>query len=174
MAKTPFDNARVIWCSSLGASPKFYDSEDWQLTKTKYSYEDSKYQIDIIGTNLDRIALNSNEGKPIRHFVSEPGICSTPISRALATGIVDYIKHLMFYVVSPPFLYIFFLVILTRIRLASLVRHIIPSILSKLLLWLCILSLFLYVLYHSFWTTIVASPYVLEHKLDDGAMNVLV
>ena len=74
---------------------------------TSHSYESSKYQIDIIATNLDRIALNSNEGKPIRHFVSEPGVCSTSISRALATGILDYIKTLLFYFVS--FSCIFFL-----------------------------------------------------------------
>ena len=102
LVKTPFDSARVIWCSSLEASPKFYDSEDWQLTKTGHSYESSKYQIDIIATNLDRIALNSNEGKPIRHFVSEPGICSTSISRALVSGILDYMKILLLYFVSSP------------------------------------------------------------------------
>ena len=138
MVKTPFDSARVIWSSSLEASPKFYDSEDWQLTKTGHSYESSKYQIDIIGVNLDRMALKSNEGKSIRHFVSEPGICSTSISRALVSGILDYIKTLLFYFVSLFSLGIFILVMLTSIRLAYVVRHIIPSILSKLLLSLCI------------------------------------
>lgn len=105
MAKTPFDSARVIWSSSLEASPEFYDDlEDWQLTKTEHSYETSKYQIDIIATNLDRMALmNSNEGKRIRHFISEPGVCSTSISRALVSGILDYIKTLLFYFVSSPF-----------------------------------------------------------------------
>ena len=72
------------------------------MTKTGHSYESSKYQIDIIATNLDRIALNSNEGKPIRHFVSEPGICSTSISRALVSGILDYMKILLLYFVSSP------------------------------------------------------------------------
>ena len=107
MVKTPFDSARVIWCSSLEASPKFYDSEDWQLTKTEHSYECSKYQIDIIATNLDRIALKSNEEKSIRHFVSEPGVCSTSISQALASGIRDYIKTLSFYFVSSPCIFFF-------------------------------------------------------------------
>ena len=105
MVKTPFYSARVVWSSSLEASPKFYDSEDWQLTKTEHSYESSKYQIDIIATNLDRIALNSNEEKPIRHFVSEPGVCSTSISKALASGILEYVKTFSFYFVSTPFLY---------------------------------------------------------------------
>jgi 3-keto steroid reductase len=95
LVKTPFDSAtfdsaKVIWSSSLEASPKFYDSEDWQMTKTGHSYESSKYQIDIMATNLDRISLKSNEGKPIRRFVSE--VCSTSISRALVSGILDFIK----------------------------------------------------------------------------------
>jgi hypothetical protein len=110
MVKTPFDSARVIWSSSLEASPKFYDSEDWQLTKTRHSYESSKYQIDIIAINLDRMALNSNEGKSIRHFISEPGICSTSISRALVSGILDYIKTILFYLVSLLFLYLFLVI----------------------------------------------------------------
>lgn len=103
MVKTPFDCARVIWSSSVEASFKFYDPEDWQLTKTDHSYECSKYQIDIIAINLDRMALNSNGGKPIRHFVSEPGVCSTSIARALASGILDYIKLFLFYLVGLLF-----------------------------------------------------------------------
>ena len=105
MVKTPFENARVIWCSSLEASPKFYDPEDWQLTKSEHSYECSKYQIDIMAINLDRMALNSKEGKLIRHFVSEPGVCSTSIARALVSGIFDFIKLFLFYLVSLRFLY---------------------------------------------------------------------
>jgi len=97
MAKTPFDSARVIWSSSLEASDKFYDPEDWQLTKTKHSYEGSKYQIDIIAVNLDRMALNSNVEKKIRHFISEPGVCSTSIALELASGIFDHIKLILFY-----------------------------------------------------------------------------
>ena len=150
MVKTPFYSARVIWSSSLEASPKFYDSKDWQLIKTDHSYESSKYQIDIIATNLNRIALDSNKGKPIRHFVSEPGVCSTSISRALVTGILDYFKTFSFYFVSSLSCFSFFTVVLTKIRLVYVVRHIILSILSKLLLSPCILFLFLYALYHSF------------------------
>ena len=174
MAKTPFDSARVIWCSSLEASPKFYDRDDWQLTKTAHSYESSKYQIDIIATNLDRIALNLDKGKPIRHFISEPGLCDTSISRALIGRFLEYVKVFLFYFVSSSCIFFYFWVILTKIRLVYVVRSTILSILSKLLLSLCILFLFLYALYHSFWMTIVTSPCVLEHKLDVGAMNVLV
>lgn len=89
----------MIWCSSLEASPKFYDSKDWQLKLTEHSYESSKYQIDLIATNLDHLALQAN-GKRVRHFISEPGVCSTPISRALIGPFFDYLKVLAFYVVS--------------------------------------------------------------------------
>jgi hypothetical protein len=41
----------------------------------------------FIAINLDRNALNSNEGKPIRHFVSKPGVCFTLDKSALVGGI---------------------------------------------------------------------------------------
>ena len=144
--KSPYDSARVIWFSSSEASPKFYDSDDWQLTKTELSYESSKYQIDIYRYHLDRIVMDLNEGKSIRHLVSEPGVCSTSISPALATGILDYFNFFLFYFVSFPFSLFSPPSNLTKIRLVYVVHRIIPSILSKLLLSLSILSLFLYAL----------------------------
>jgi hypothetical protein len=98
LAASPFDEARVIWCSSLEASPKFYDSEDWQLRLTEHSYESSKYQIDLIGTVLDRLAAQA-PGKQVRHLVSEPGACSTSISNALIGPFLDRLKVLAFYIV---------------------------------------------------------------------------
>ena len=99
---SPFDGSRVIWCSSLEASPKFYDSKDWQLKITEHSYESTKYQIDLIATCLDQLATSGppTSGKPVRHFVSEPGVCSTSISRALVGPLLDYLKVLSFYIVS--------------------------------------------------------------------------
>ncbi|KAJ7283303.1 hypothetical protein C8J57DRAFT_1120742 [Mycena rebaudengoi] len=93
-------DSRIIWSSSIEASPKFYDDEDWQLTKTVHSYESVKYQIDLIGTTLDRLALqNSTSAKRIRHFISEPGVCSTKISTKLAAqgGLLDTLKLIGFY-----------------------------------------------------------------------------
>jgi len=93
-------DSRVIWSSSLEASPNFYDDADWQLIKTKHSYESVKYQIDLVAAILDRHALqDSSSGKRIRHFVSHPGVCSTKISTALVThgGILDTLKVFVFY-----------------------------------------------------------------------------
>jgi hypothetical protein len=53
------------------------------------------------------MALNSHEGKRIRHLVSHPGVCSTSISQAIAPGFLNYIKIFTFYFVSLLFLIIF-------------------------------------------------------------------
>ncbi|PPQ82161.1 hypothetical protein CVT25_015139 [Psilocybe cyanescens] len=99
LAKSPFESAKVIWCSSLEASSQFYNSNDWQLKTTDHSYEAAKYQIDLIANCLDLIALQpSKNGKVTRHFVGEPGVCSTSISKALASGLLDELKVLAFYI----------------------------------------------------------------------------
>jgi 3-keto steroid reductase len=95
-------DARVIWSSSLESSPAFYKDADWQLMNTKHSYEAAKYQIDLIGTVLDRRALqDSSSTKRIRHFVSHPGVCSTKFSNNLVAfgGFLDTLKVIVFYLV---------------------------------------------------------------------------
>jgi hypothetical protein len=101
-------DSRVIWSSSLEASARFYDSADWQLTKTDHSYESVKYQIELIATTLDRIALrDSSSPKSIRHFVSHPGVASTKISTNLVAfgGFLDTLKVWVFYVVRRRFFF---------------------------------------------------------------------
>lgn len=98
-------DSRIIWSSSLEASPKFYDQADWQLTKTEHSYESVKYQIDLIATILDRHALqDSLSDKRIRHFVSHPGVCSTKISTNLVAhgSLLDSLKIFIFHLVRQP------------------------------------------------------------------------
>ncbi|KAJ7727909.1 hypothetical protein B0H16DRAFT_246781 [Mycena metata] len=93
-------DSRIIWSSSLEASPKFYQNEDWQLVKTEHSYESVKYEIDLLGTILDHRALaDTSSAKRVRHFVSHPGVCSTKISNNLVPygGILDNLKILLFY-----------------------------------------------------------------------------
>ncbi|KAF9464278.1 hypothetical protein BDZ94DRAFT_1162332 [Collybia nuda] len=99
LASTSPLGSRVIWMSSLEASPTFYEPEDWQLKKTEHSYESCKYQIDLIASQLDRVALRDPNGKPrIRHFVTQPGVCSTNVSRALAGPFLDMLKVILFYI----------------------------------------------------------------------------
>ncbi|KAF8075838.1 hypothetical protein FPV67DRAFT_1469452 [Lyophyllum atratum] len=97
LASQPSLGARVIWMSSLEASPTFYDSEDWQLKKTAHSYESTKYQIDLIGTHLDRLALQDTGPLRIRHFVTQPGVCSTNVANALIGPVLDSLKVILFY-----------------------------------------------------------------------------
>lgn len=86
--------------SSLEGAPTFYEHEDWQLKKTEHSYESAKYQIDLIGSQLDRVALREPTGKPrIRHFVTQPGVCSTNVAGALAGPFLDVFKVILFYIV---------------------------------------------------------------------------
>ncbi|GLB33244.1 putative 3-keto sterol reductase [Lyophyllum shimeji] len=89
--------SRVVWMSSLEASPIFYDSDDWQLKKTEHSYESTKYQIDLICTHLDRLALQEPGPRRIRHFVTEPGVCSTNVANALVGPVLDFCKVILFY-----------------------------------------------------------------------------
>jgi len=99
--QTPYASSRVLWCSSLEASPEFYDSKDWQLKTTEHSYESTKYQIDLIACHLDQMAVKTIPvgEKKIRHLITEPGVCSTTISAAIAGPILDKIKVLLFYLV---------------------------------------------------------------------------
>lgn len=93
--------------SSLEASPKFLTHggtqgplDDWQLVDTDHSYEGSKYEIDLIGTILDREEAEVEGGLRIRHFIAQPGVCSTSISAALVSWFSNILKVFTFYLVS--------------------------------------------------------------------------
>jgi 3-keto steroid reductase len=89
------------------------------VTKTDHSYESVKYQIELIATTLDRIALrDSSSPKSIRHFVSHPGVASTKISTNLVAfgGFLDTLKVWVFYVVRRRFFFVFLLQDLNNLR----------------------------------------------------------
>ncbi len=94
--------SRVIWMSSIEANPIFWDNEqdDWQLRRTSHSYELSKYQIDLIGTYLDQLALRTGRPNAVRHLIAEPGVCSTSVAAAIAGPFADIFKIILFYLVS--------------------------------------------------------------------------
>jgi 3-keto steroid reductase len=96
--------ARVLWTSSIESSPTAYNPEDWQLIKTEYSYAVAKYQIDLIATHLDSIAIEEAPrlaGVEVRHAIVHPGIAGTNIGSALVTWFTDAFKILTFYMVCP-------------------------------------------------------------------------
>ena len=89
-------SARVLWMSSLDAEPTFNPADDWQLTKTMHSYQASKFQIELIATELERRTLEAQEtGRAssmselvaphgeIHHFVVSPGVTATNMSSLL-------------------------------------------------------------------------------------------
>ncbi len=87
--------------SSIEASPDLYASDDWQLIKHTISYNAVKYQIDILGTQLDRIALETPDSeKRIRHVVVHPGIASTPFSNKLVNFWTNVLKVVLMYIVG--------------------------------------------------------------------------
>ncbi|KAG5650015.1 hypothetical protein H0H81_001080 [Sphagnurus paluster] len=97
LASPPSIGGRVVWMSSLEASPAFFDPDDWQLKSSAHSYECTKYQIDLISTHLDRRALQTPLPRRIRHFVTEPGVCSTNVANALVGPLLDFCKLITFY-----------------------------------------------------------------------------
>jgi len=64
--------ARVIWISSLDGSGEKYDPEDWQLVQSTSSYQESKYQIELIAHQL-----NETHSPQIRHLVVGPGVVTS-------------------------------------------------------------------------------------------------
>ena len=93
--------------SSLDAEPEFDPKDDWQLTKTMHSYQASKFQIELVATELERRTLEAQEtGRAssmselvaphgeIHHFVVSPGVTATNMSSLLNIWI-PYYRYLM-------------------------------------------------------------------------------
>ncbi len=103
--------------SSLDAEPAFDPKDDWQLTKTTHSYQASKYQAELICSELEKRTLEAQEtGRAsslselvaphgeIHHQISSPGITATNMSALLNIPIPGW-RYLMlaaFFLVSPP------------------------------------------------------------------------
>jgi 3-keto steroid reductase len=90
--------------SSLEARPKYYISSDYQLLSTSHSYEASKYQIDLLATQLDLKSQKGDDDPKIRHFITQPGISCTNIDTALIGVVQQIFKILVFYLVRSPHL----------------------------------------------------------------------
>ncbi|KAG6897681.1 hypothetical protein C0992_012430 [Termitomyces sp. T32_za158] len=99
LASPPCLGSRVLWSSSIEASPEFFNPEDWQNKCSEHSYESTKYQIDLISTRLDQLALQRPASRRIRHFVTHPGVCSTNVADALIGPVLNLCKVLVFYLV---------------------------------------------------------------------------
>lgn len=95
----PFD-ARIVWLSSLTASRQWFDITDWQILKNEHSYETVKYEIDLLASYLDTLALSvPDPQKRIRHFVAHPSVCSTDFGTKLSGQFGEFCKLICYYIV---------------------------------------------------------------------------
>ena len=88
--------------SSLQALARFYDRDDWQLVKSEKPYEASKYQLELLVTQLERVSLASYDPeKPPRiiHIIVDPGITSTKFSEKLRNAFTTILQYILFYFV---------------------------------------------------------------------------
>ncbi|KAF9645056.1 hypothetical protein BDM02DRAFT_3120885 [Thelephora ganbajun] len=92
--------SRVLWTTSIEAT-HFYRPEDWQLVETNHSYEASKYQIDLVASQLEKQALRleeqTNRPAKVRHVLIHPGCASTGIADNMLYPIMIYLMNLAFY-----------------------------------------------------------------------------
>jgi len=96
--------SRVLWTSSLEAT-HFYRPEDWQLVETNHPYEGSKYQIDLVASQLEKQALQleeqANRPAKVRHVMVHPGCASTGIVGDMVPPILMPLMTYSFYLVRP-------------------------------------------------------------------------
>lgn len=62
----------MIWISSMDSMGEKYDPEDWQLVKSLFSYQVSKYQIELIAHQL-----NESHNPQIWHLAVGPGVVAS-------------------------------------------------------------------------------------------------
>ena len=98
LEKSPWP-ARVLWTTSIDIEEDLalFDFDDWQLVKTKRPYETSKYQISLVAKTLDIASASS--GKPVRHFVTHPGVTGTNIMSEYLGAVREFLMILAFYIV---------------------------------------------------------------------------
>jgi 3-keto steroid reductase len=92
--------ARMLWTSSLEGQPHFYSRDDWQLLKTRHAYEGSKYEIDLVASELERRSLQPDgEGHIVRHIIVHPGVVWSEMSNEMIWHFMNFAIGLVFYLV---------------------------------------------------------------------------
>lgn len=93
--------ARVLWTSSLEAQPCWYSHDDWQLLKTNHAYEGSKYEIDLVSSELQRRGQEAGgDSNAVRHITVHPGVVWSDMSKDMVWSIFKVFIGLAFYLVS--------------------------------------------------------------------------
>ena len=95
----------MLWTTSIEAT-HFYRPEDWQLVETDHSYEGSKYQIELVASQLENQALlleeQTNRPAKVRHVLIHPGCASTGITDNLLHPTLVHLMKFAFYLVRLP------------------------------------------------------------------------
>ena len=100
--------ARVLWTSSLEAQPCWYSRNDWQLLKTDHAYESSKYEIDLVSSELQRRGQQpGGEAEIVRHLTIHPGVVWSDMSKDMVWSALNVFIGLAFYIVSQLDVYNF-------------------------------------------------------------------
>lgn len=105
--------ARVLWTSSLEAQPCWYDRNDWQLLKTDHAYESSKYEIDLVSSELQRRGHEpGGEAEIVRHITIHPGVVWSDMSKDMVWSALNIFIGFALYIVSQ--LYATFFAVYSR------------------------------------------------------------
>ncbi|GBE87210.1 hypothetical protein BKA93DRAFT_769753 [Sparassis latifolia] len=92
--------ARVLWISSIDVLPAYDTKSDWQLTKTKDSYQASKFQLELMILELSRRSQQCQNAEGVQHLLLHPGISPTSIaSEILKPEILRYLMLAAFFVI---------------------------------------------------------------------------
>ncbi|KAF8270865.1 hypothetical protein EI94DRAFT_1680085 [Lactarius quietus] len=94
--RSGFGPARVVWMSSLEALADAYDTDDWQLVQSERPYQGTKFQTDLVCTELARRAGPSPTAA-VRHITVHPGVVSSSIDTALIGGFMVKLKVIALY-----------------------------------------------------------------------------
>lgn len=103
LVRSPYDQSRIMWMSSLEGRPSFFSGmDDWQHIKATHSYEASKYSTDLLACTLDRVEAKKDRSvgdAQVRHFVVHPGIVATNIFAEHTGWLLSKLMVLAFYIV---------------------------------------------------------------------------
>ena len=96
--RSGFGPARVVWMSSLKSHADAYDADDWQLVRSEWPYEGTKFQTDLVCVELARRAGPSPTAA-VRHITVHPGVVHSLIDVALVGSFTSKVKFIVFYLV---------------------------------------------------------------------------
>lgn len=139
LVRNPYKDSRVMWMSSLEGRPSFFPGlDDWQLVKTPYSYEASKYEAELIACTLDMAEAREKRAgneSGVRHLVVHPGVVGTNIFIEHTGWLLDKLMFLAFYIArllgSPHHTIHVYKAAVSAVHIALVSLAVLPSLMSS-------------------------------------------